>query len=65
MSKVTLDSGETTEADVVVLGVGVEPNTHFLETSSIPRNQRGFVPVNEVSAHLLESLGFRYKAHFL
>lgn len=44
---VTLDSGETVEADVVVLGVGVVPNTDFLTTSSIPRNQRGYVPVNE------------------
>ncbi|XP_045125782.1 apoptosis-inducing factor 3-like isoform X1 [Portunus trituberculatus] len=46
-SGVTLDSGETVEADVVVLGVGVVPNTEFLETSSIPRNQRGYIPVNE------------------
>lgn len=54
----TLDSGETIEADVVVLGVGVVPNTEFLASSSIPRDQRGYIPVNEVSqrsAILLDS----------
>lgn len=48
--QVTLNSGETVEADVVVLGIGVVPNTEFLATSSIPRDQRGYIPVNEVSA---------------
>ncbi|KAG0715763.1 Apoptosis-inducing factor 3 [Chionoecetes opilio] len=50
---VSLDSGETIKAECVVLGVGVTPNTDFLATSSIPRNQRGYVPVNE---HLESSI---------
>lgn len=43
-----LESGETVTADLVVLGVGVVPNTDFLASSNIPRDDRGFVPVNEV-----------------
>lgn len=46
--QVALDSGETVAANVVVLGVGVVPNTDFLASSNIPRDDRGFVPVNEV-----------------
>ncbi|KAK3870581.1 hypothetical protein Pcinc_024206 [Petrolisthes cinctipes] len=44
---VVLESGETIAADIVVLGVGVVPNTDFLASSNIPRDDRGFVPVNE------------------
>lgn len=47
LSGVSLNSGETVEADMVVLGVGVVPNTEFLASSSIPRNERGYIPVTE------------------
>ena len=47
---VTLPSGETLEADVVVAGVGVVPDTDFLKTSSLPLSKRGELVVDEVRA---------------
>ncbi|XP_064089762.1 apoptosis-inducing factor 3-like isoform X2 [Macrobrachium nipponense] len=44
---VSLDNEETIEADMVVTGVGVVPDTDFLSGSGITRNERGYVEVNE------------------
>jgi len=43
---VILRGGERLKADVVVLGVGVTPNTDFLEGSGIDKNDRGYVKVD-------------------
>lgn len=47
LSGVVLDTEETITADVVLMGVGVMPNTEFLETSGITRDERGYIPVNK------------------
>ncbi|XP_027239416.2 apoptosis-inducing factor 3 isoform X2 [Penaeus vannamei] len=47
VKEVVLDNDETIPADVVVMGVGVVPDTQFLSTSSVRLDERGFVPVNE------------------
>lgn len=48
---VALPSGETLEADMVVAGVGVVPETGFLKDSQLPVTQRGELQVNEVMCH--------------
>ena len=45
--EVLLTNGETLPADVVVLGIGVTPNSSFLDGSQIDLTDRGFVSVNE------------------
>jgi NAD(P)H-nitrite reductase large subunit len=45
---VTLPSGETLPADVVIAGVGVVPATDFLKDSGLPISRRGEVVVDEV-----------------
>lgn len=47
VGEVALQNGETVAADVVVLGVGVIPNTAFLKDSGVELTDRGFVRVNE------------------
>ncbi|KAK8727294.1 hypothetical protein OTU49_009800 [Cherax quadricarinatus] len=47
LSGVLLDTEEMIEAEVAVVGVGVTPNTEFLEASDIARDERGYVPVNK------------------
>ena len=46
LSKVKLQNGQELEADVCVLGIGVVPNTDYLEGSGIDRDSRGFVQVD-------------------
>lgn len=48
-----MDNDETIPADVVVMGVGVVPDTQFLSTSSVRLDERGFVPVNEVAIYMM------------
>jgi len=45
---VTLPSGETLEADMVVAGVGVAPDTDFLKESKLPISKRGELIVDKV-----------------
>lgn len=45
---VTLPSGETLEADMVVAGVGVVPETDFLKDSKLPMSKRGELIVDQV-----------------
>lgn len=45
--EVVLTNGVTLPADVVVLGIGVTPNSGFLDGSQIDLTDRGFVSVNE------------------
>lgn len=47
LTGVKIDNGETIEANVAVMGVGVVPDTEFLYNSKIYRDDRGYVPVNE------------------
>lgn len=63
--EVALNSGETVDADIVVLGVGVVPNTEFLASSSIPRDERGYIPVNEVSVDQPVFLTYEGLGNFL
>ncbi len=44
---VALPSGQTLEADMVVAGVGVVPETSFLKDSQLPVTKRGELEVNE------------------
>ncbi|MGB7415757.1 MAG: FAD-dependent oxidoreductase [Thermosynechococcaceae cyanobacterium] len=53
VTDVVLDSGESLPADLVILGIGVEPATDYL--SDIDLNDDGSIPVNEylqVTEHL-------------
>ncbi|XP_068249916.1 apoptosis-inducing factor 3-like isoform X1 [Palaemon carinicauda] len=47
LTGVLLDNEEKIEADIVVTGIGVVPETDFLSGSSIERNENGYVEVNE------------------
>jgi len=47
LESVTLKSGRTLVADLVVIGVGVTPNTqHFEDTKGLEVDSRGYIPVN-------------------
>ncbi|XP_066983971.1 apoptosis-inducing factor 3-like isoform X2 [Macrobrachium rosenbergii] len=46
ITSVSLDNDETVEADMVVAGVGVVPDTDFLSGSGITLNERGYVEVD-------------------
>jgi NADPH-dependent 2,4-dienoyl-CoA reductase/sulfur reductase-like enzyme/peroxiredoxin family protein/rhodanese-related sulfurtransferase/TusA-related sulfurtransferase len=46
-TNVVLQSGKTLTADIIILAIGVRPDTAFLENSSIERNPRGALVVNE------------------
>lgn len=45
--KVHLKSGEVLEAELVILAMGVRPDTEFLRTSGIELGERGHIKVNE------------------
>lgn len=59
VKQVELKNGATVEADVVVLGVGVTPNTQFLKDTDIDLNDYGYVKVN---SHLESSVSGIYAA---
>ncbi|KHJ90556.1 pyridine nucleotide-disulfide oxidoreductase [Oesophagostomum dentatum] len=44
---VTIDTGETIPADVVVVGIGVEPPTDWLKNTRVELDERGFIKVDE------------------
>lgn len=46
VGSVVLKNGKTLPAQLVVLGIGVTPNTDFLRDSGVPLTERGFVPVD-------------------
>ncbi|XP_074778747.1 apoptosis-inducing factor 3-like [Athene noctua] len=46
VTEAVLDSGETLPADVVVVGIGVFPNSAFLKGTSIARDDSGAILVN-------------------
>ena len=43
LTKVVLADGTEIEADICVLGVGVEPNTDYLSSSAVKTDSWGFV----------------------
>ncbi|QLK85628.1 CoA-disulfide reductase [Staphylococcus sp. 17KM0847] len=43
---VTFTSGITETYDMIIAGVGVLPNSEFLHTSDIHRDENGYIPVN-------------------
>ncbi|VDP08854.1 unnamed protein product [Heligmosomoides polygyrus] len=47
VSGVTLKSGETIQADVVIAGIGVEPPTAWLKDTCIELDGRGFIKVDK------------------
>ncbi len=59
VKQVELKNGATVEAEVVVLGVGVTPNTQFLKDTDIDLNDFGYVKVN---SHLESSVPGIYAA---
>jgi NADPH-dependent 2,4-dienoyl-CoA reductase/sulfur reductase-like enzyme len=46
-SAVELENGQRLEADVVVIGVGVRPETAWLEGSPVERDERGYIIVDD------------------
>ncbi|NIZ46317.1 DsrE/DsrF/DrsH-like family protein [Entomospira nematocerorum] len=44
---VQLDSQESIISDLVILAIGIEPETQFLNDSGILRDERGFINVND------------------
>lgn len=53
LTGVELSSGDILPADLCVVGIGVKPNTGFLEGSGISMNERGHVIVDE---HLMTNI---------
>ena len=53
---VVLKSGETLEADVVLVGVGVVPDTEFMKNSGLTMTKRGELKVDKVKW----SSGYKY-----
>ena len=47
LTKVLLADGTELEADLCVLGVGVDPNTDYLSNSAVKTDHRGFVEGNK------------------
>lgn len=45
--KVILGSGNTESADMVILAIGVTPDTAFIKDSGIELNERGYISVND------------------
>lgn len=45
--EVTFKSGKTESYDIVITGVGIEPNSDWLKSSSLKLNEKGYIPVNE------------------
>ncbi|KAG8187845.1 hypothetical protein JTE90_001219 [Oedothorax gibbosus] len=48
VTSIELSSGETVDAEVCIVGIGVKPATDFLKDSGITMNSRGHIMVNEM-----------------
>lgn len=48
LTEVSLTTGQTLQADILLAGLGVLPCTDFLRASDIVLDNRGYVPVDEV-----------------
>lgn len=46
-TKIVLKNGKTLDADLIILSIGVRPNTDFIKDSPIELNERGGIKVNE------------------
>lgn len=46
-TKVILQDGKSIDADLIILSIGVRPNTEFIKNSSLKLNERGGIKVNE------------------
>lgn len=46
-TKITLASGKTLEADIIILSIGIRPNSGLAKAAGIELNQRGGILVNE------------------
>ncbi|WP_323702894.1 CoA-disulfide reductase [Mammaliicoccus sp. Dog046] len=44
---VTFKSGHVEDYDIIITGIGIEPNSDWLQTSQLKLNDRGYIPVNE------------------
>lgn len=44
---VSFKSGKVEEYDLIIAGVGIKPNSDWLQSSSIQLNDKGYIPVNE------------------
>ncbi|UXR70097.1 CoA-disulfide reductase [Staphylococcus sp. IVB6246] len=44
---VTFKSGTVEDYDMIIAGVGVQPNSDFLKTSGIKMDEKGYIPVND------------------
>ncbi|QTN12545.1 CoA-disulfide reductase [Mammaliicoccus vitulinus] len=53
---VTFKSGHVEDYDIVITGVGIEPNSDWLKSSSLQLNEQGYVPVNEYFETNLEGV---------
>lgn len=40
-------SGNTEDFDIIIEGIGIKPNTEFLEGSGIEEDDAGYIPINE------------------
>jgi NADPH-dependent 2,4-dienoyl-CoA reductase/sulfur reductase-like enzyme len=47
LEKVVLENGEELDADVVVLGLGVNPSTDYIIDEEVEKDSRGYIIVNE------------------
>lgn len=56
VSGVVLGSGKELEADLVLVGVGVVPNTNFLKNIPDITDSRGIIPVNEFMETKVEKI---------
>lgn len=54
--KVTFKSGIVEEYDIIITGVGIEPNSDWLKSSSLQLNEKGYIPVNEYFETNLDSV---------
>ena len=53
---VTLSTGETVDSDMIFSGVGIMPNTQFLNDSNIVMNDEGYIPINEYCQTNIENV---------
>ena len=51
LGSVILKNGCALEAQIAILGIGVEPETGFLTQSGLNLNERGYVIVNKVGSY--------------
>ena len=40
-------SGKTEDFDIIIEGIGIKPNTEFLDGAGIEEDDAGYIPVNE------------------